>query len=42
MATKEQKKEDLKRSIIEASRAYSSELAGKTFLYVYGQNNISH
>lgn len=38
MATKEQKKEDLKRSIIEASRTYSRELAGKTFLYVYGQD----
>ena len=36
LATKEQKKENLKQQIITAANAYSRDLAGKTFLYVYG------
>ena len=36
MATKEEKKDALKQQIISAAKAYSTNLAGKTFLYVYG------
>lgn len=36
MATKEEKKDALKQQIISAAKAYSANLAGKTFLYVYG------
>ena len=36
MATKEEKKENIKRQIITAAKTYSLKLAGKTFLYVYG------
>ena len=37
MATKEEKKELLKQQIITAAMAYSRDLAGKVFLYVYGE-----
>ena len=37
MATKEEKKENIKRQIITAARTYSLKLAGRTFLYVYGE-----
>lgn len=36
MATKEEKKEQLRKQILEAAKIYSTELAGKVFLYVYG------
>lgn len=36
MATKEEKKNLIRREIIEAASVYSQKLAGKTFLYVYG------
>ena len=36
MATKEDKKENVRKQIITAARTYSLKLAGKTFLYVYG------
>lgn len=38
MATKEEKKDAIKQQIISAAKAYSSNLAGRTFLYVYGEN----
>ena len=37
MAMKEQKKEAIRQQIVRAAEIYSRELAGKTFLYVYGQ-----
>ncbi len=37
MSTKEVKKDSLRKDIIEAAQVYSSCLAGKTFLYVYGE-----
>ena len=40
MATKEQKKENLKQQIIAAANAYSRDLAGKTFLYVFGNEHF--
>ena len=36
MATKEDKKNAIRQGIIEAAIVYSQSLAGKTFLYVYG------
>lgn len=36
MATKEEKKNAIRREIIDAAGVYSQKLAGKTFLYVYG------
>lgn len=36
MATKTEKKNEIRQGIIDAARIYSSSLAGKTFLYVYG------
>ena len=36
MATKEEKKNQIRTAILDAAEIYSSELAGKTFLYVYG------
>ncbi|MBR2286775.1 MAG: hypothetical protein IJ865_00930 [Clostridia bacterium] len=37
MATREEKKEAIRQQIVRAAEIYSRELAGKTFLYVYGQ-----
>ena len=37
MATKTEKKEALRKEIIDSARVYSSKLAGKHFLYVYGK-----
>ena len=37
MATKTEKKEALRKEIIDSARVYSSKLAGKHFLYVYGE-----
>ena len=37
MATKTEKKNAIRRDIIESAGIYSQNLAGKTFLYVYGQ-----
>lgn len=36
MATKEDKKKNIRDMILSAAKVYSEELAGKTFLYVYG------
>lgn len=36
MATKTEKKNEIRRGIIDAAIVYSQNLAGKTFLYVYG------
>ena len=36
MATKTDKKNAIRQDIIDSAIVYSSELAGKTFLYVYG------
>ena len=36
MATKAEKKNQLRKEIIAAAKEYSLHLAGKTFLYVYG------
>lgn len=36
MATKEEKKSVIRRAVIDAAVVYSQNLAGKTFLYVYG------
>jgi len=36
MATKEEKKSAIRKEIIDAASVYSQNLAGKTFLYVYG------
>lgn len=38
MATKTDKKNIIRQGIIDAARVYSSNLAGKTFLYVYGKD----
>ena len=38
MATKEEKKQVIRDMVVKAARIYSSELAGKTFLYVYGND----
>lgn len=35
-SAKQKKKENIRNQIIEAARTYSAELAGKVFLYVYG------
>lgn len=40
MATKAQKKNMIRQEIIDAAAVYSRELAGKTFLYVYGDEYI--
>lgn len=37
MATKQEKKENIRREIIDAAKIYSQDLAGKAFLYVYGE-----
>lgn len=37
MATKEAKKETIRKAVIEAAVVYGSNLAGKVFLYVYGE-----
>ncbi len=37
MATKTEKKNIIRRDIIESAKTYGRELAGKTFLYVYGE-----
>lgn len=37
MATKEEKKKAIRQLIIDAAKVYSHSLAGKTFLYVYGE-----
>ena len=37
MATKAEKKEALRTEIIDSASVYSSSLAGKHFLYVYGE-----
>lgn len=37
MATKTDKKNAIRQDIIDSAAVYSSELAGKTFLYVYGE-----
>ena len=37
MATKEEKKKFIRQQIIDAAKVYSSSLAGRTFLYVYGE-----
>ena len=37
MATKTEKKEALRKEIIDSARVYSSKLAGRHFLYVYGE-----
>ena len=37
MATKAEKKEALRNAVIDSARVYSSKLAGKHFLYVYGE-----
>ena len=36
MATKKDKKNAIRQDIIDAAKVYSRDLAGKTFLYVYG------
>lgn len=36
MATKKEKKNKIRTAILDAAEIYSAELAGKTFLYVYG------
>ncbi|MBR6924694.1 MAG: hypothetical protein IKH50_09195, partial [Oscillospiraceae bacterium] len=36
MATKVEKKNTIRKLIIESAKSYSEKLAGKTFLYVYG------
>ena len=36
MASKTDKKNAIRQDIIDSSRIYSQSLAGKTFLYVYG------
>ena len=38
MATKEEKKKAIRQQIIDAAKVYSHSLAGKTFLYVYGDD----
>lgn len=38
MAKKQDKKEDLRRLVIKAAKIYGKHLAGKVFLYVYGDN----
>ncbi len=38
MATKAQKKNIIRKQIIDAAKVYSQSLAGKTFLYVYGDD----
>lgn len=38
MTTKAEKKNTIRQGIIDAAMIYSSSLAGKTFLYVYGEN----
>lgn len=40
MATKTEKKNDLRLQIIEAAGVYSQKLAGKTFLYIYGDEHF--
>ena len=37
MATKAEKKESIRKDIIDAAQIYSSNLAGRKFLYVYGE-----
>ena len=37
MATKEEKKKAIRQQIVDAAQVYSTSLAGKTFLYVYGE-----
>ena len=37
MATKEEKKKIIRQQIIDAAKVYSGSLAGRTFLYVYGE-----
>ncbi len=37
MATKVEKKNAIRRDIIDSARIYSQNLAGKVFLYVYGE-----
>ncbi len=37
MATKEEKKKVIRQQIIDAAKVYSGSLAGRTFLYVYGE-----
>lgn len=37
MATKTDKKNAIRQDIIDSAEAYSRSLAGKTFLYVYGE-----
>ena len=37
MATKADKKNAIRQGIIDSARIYSQSLAGKTFLYVYGE-----
>ena len=37
MVTKEEKKKVIRQQIIDAAKVYSEKLAGKTFLYVYGE-----
>lgn len=37
MATKEEKKKVIRQQIIDAAKVYSGNLAGRTFLYVYGK-----
>lgn len=37
MATKEEKKKAIRQKIVDAAQVYSTSLAGKTFLYVYGE-----
>ena len=38
MATKTDKKNTIRQGIIDSAVIYSSDLAGKTFLYVYGND----
>ena len=40
MATKTEKKGALRKEIIDSARVYSSKLAGKHFLYVYGEEHF--
>ena len=37
MATKEEKKKAIRQEIVDAAQVYCTSLAGKTFLYVYGE-----
>ena len=37
MATKEEKNKAIRQQIVDAAQVYSTSLAGKTFLYVYGE-----